>query len=203
MFRTRTLYEALQGTRSFLSLQELSDNTEVQWRLLRPLLEAGFGVEGSPEGAQVASLGDEEKAILVKCLKNGHLISHQHPVRGELYSCNTPLHLYYLQHQILSARAEHVLPGSKSFAAFVRAIITRLSPQRLMQTLSVGASSAGNVLLERKLQMDLHAAALTLVPRDWNVCPDVGKVCWARTTLCCTWCFRCMHNRHHNLTSHT
>lgn len=189
MFRTKKIYTALRATRSFLSLRDVSKDTEVQWRLLRPLLEAGFGVEGDPEGAQAANLCAEDREILEKCLKSGYLISHHHPVRGELYSCNTPLHLYYLQDQLLCARAQHVQQGPESLAAFVHIIITRLSAQRLQQTLSVGASAAeggghgeggsaaaGNDILERKLQMDLQATALSLVPHNWNVCPDVGKV---------------------------
>ena len=171
------MYAALSATRSFLSLHEVSADADKQWCLLRPLLEAGFGVEGDPEGAQVSDLCAEERELLEKCLKNGYLISHRHPLRGELYSCNTPLHLYYLQDQLLRAHARQVQEGPESLAVFVRIIISRLSRQSLQDTLSVGASAAGSVILERKLQMDLHAAALSLVPVNWNVCPDVGKVC--------------------------
>ena len=44
---------------------------------------------------------------------------------------------------------------------------------QLRDTLSVG--NAGKPL-ERQLQVSFATAALSLLPRHYNVCPDVGKV---------------------------
>ena len=44
---------------------------------------------------------------------------------------------------------------------------------QLRDTLSVGSDGK---LLERQLQVSFATAAISLLPRHYNVCPDVGKV---------------------------
>lgn len=56
---------------------------------------------------------------------------------------------------------------------FLVACIPRMLGDRLHNTLSVGVDGR---MLERQLQVSFAAAALSVLPRHYNVCPDVGKV---------------------------
>ena len=69
------------------------------------------------------------------------------------------------------ARTSPALPGTMEH--FLLACISWMSSERLRTTLSVGVDGR---LLERKLQVELHTAALSVLPRGFNICPDVGKV---------------------------
>lgn len=74
---------------------------------------------------------------------------------------------------MLHTHAYTVQASAGTFEHFLQACISRLSSERLRTTLSVGVDGR---MLERKLQVEFHAAALSVLPHGFNVCPDVGKV---------------------------
>lgn len=77
---------------------------------------------------------------------------------------------------VLHAHASIVQASAGTLEHFLQACISRLSSERLRTTLSVGVDGR---MLERKMQVEFHAAALSVLPLGFNVCPDVGKVIYS------------------------
>jgi len=168
--RTGSIYTSLKGIRSYLNFDELGPQTDLRWRLFAPLLETG---NESQNGVCVDVLNDDTKAMLYKLNAKGFL--HIHANHGkEMYCFHSPLHMLYYQDQLLTSAVERIDADVSSLQLFLLACIPRLSKRGLSSTLSVGSDGR---MLERKLQFAFCVAATSVLPKDYRVCPDVGKVC--------------------------
>ena len=196
-FATGSIYDSLKSNRSYLDFDELSDKTCLCWKLFQPLFLAADGVI---EGADVALLEPDERVKLRQLHRQGYVRIYVGPGQLEMYSFHSPLHLLYyqvgplgllrarnhakliiitnhpLQVQLLESRAQRVLTltgGTSTIEFFLQMCISCMSSGQLKTTQSVGTNGKR---LERKLQMEFHQAAISVLPPGHNVCPDVGKV---------------------------
>ncbi len=162
----------LRGVRSYLKLDALGAAASVQFEVLSPLLQCGDAVK---EGVDVSVLGLDAQQELRVMHRQGfvRIFSSQ---GGDRYSLFSLLHLYYYQDQLLRARVKRVSPQPSDITLqhFLLVCITRMSSKQLRTTLSVGVDGR---VLERKLQVEFHSAARSVLPDNFNICPDVGKVC--------------------------
>jgi len=180
MFKSGAVYSKLQGSGAFLKLEDIGGEAALQWELFDPLLKS---VDAVLVGADEDQLSPSAKRLLGNMHSRGLLRMFTSLERSRYsyysersrYSFYSPLHLYFYQDQVLKARTTRVSQAgdaSSTLHHFLLVCIPRMSSERLRAMMSGGVDGR---LLERRLQLEFHAAALSVLPYNFNICPDVGK----------------------------
>lgn len=161
----------LQGSRTFAALS-LKSADQLRISILHKLVEA------SNEPFKGSQFEPQQLEEAKKMEHEGYLFCDR-----SAYSFWTPLHLAYAQQCLYYNTVKRdSVHAPDSFKSFIEAVIERMIRQGdLKQTLSV---SSNNKVLESKWQALFCQAALSLLPRDYEVAPDVGPVGRDCTATC-------------------